>query len=212
MTPFETESYHSQLQGWPTSGKHIMAHYDDESIVVYQAYNPAIADFAVTNQRFGGPFSFSRMSWIKSNFLWMMYRCGWATKENQERVLAVRISRTGFDQLLHQAVHSAFLVSAYPDKDTWQDLVGRGDVRLQWDPDHDPYGAPQQRRAIQLGLRRSMLAAYATDWIIAISDITGFVHDQRTHVQKRNLDKLQLPLEREYSMPPSEARNRLFAN
>ena len=67
MTPFETESYHSQLQGWPTSGKHIMAHYDDESIVVYQAYNPAIADFAVTNQRFGGPFSFSRMSWIKSN-------------------------------------------------------------------------------------------------------------------------------------------------
>ena len=54
--------------------------------------------------RFGGDeFSFDRMSWIKTNFLWMMYRCGWASKKNQERVLAVTISRAGFEQILANA-------------------------------------------------------------------------------------------------------------
>lgn len=44
------------------------------------------------------------MSWIKTNFLWMMYRCGWCTKKNQERVLAVRITREGFDTILSKAL------------------------------------------------------------------------------------------------------------
>lgn len=59
--------------------------------------------FVICN-RFGGEnFSFSRMSWIKTNFLWMMYRCGWASKHGQERVLAVRILRKGFDEILSKA-------------------------------------------------------------------------------------------------------------
>ena len=97
--------------------------------------------------RFGGlQFSYSRMSWIKTNFLWMMYRCGWATKPSQERVLAVRITREGFDHILSKAL-------------TGQDEKGRekSDVRLQWDPDHSPSGAVVQRRAIQLGLRKEVI-------------------------------------------------------
>ena len=58
--------------------------------------------------RFGGDeFSFSRMSWIKTNFLWMMYRCGWASKKDQERVLAVTVSRAGFDEILANAYTAA---------------------------------------------------------------------------------------------------------
>jgi hypothetical protein len=37
------------------------------------------------------------MTWIKPSFLWMMYRCGWATKPGQERVLAIQITREGFE-------------------------------------------------------------------------------------------------------------------
>ena len=53
--------------------------------------------------RLGGEFKFERMSWIKTNFLWMMYRCGWASKKNQERVLAITISREGFEEILANA-------------------------------------------------------------------------------------------------------------
>jgi len=68
---------------------------------VYQAYKPEIANFAVRNGFFGGAkFSFERMSWIKPNFLWMMYRSGWATKEGQENILAVKLKRSFFEEIL----------------------------------------------------------------------------------------------------------------
>ena len=40
------------------------------------------------------------MTWIKPSFLWMMYRCGWGLKEGQETVLAVEITREGFEWAL----------------------------------------------------------------------------------------------------------------
>ena len=65
------QRYADQEPGWPQSGRHIMAQFDADSIYVYQAYRSAIARFAIEHQRFGGEFSFNRMSWIKPNFLWM---------------------------------------------------------------------------------------------------------------------------------------------
>ncbi|CAG8650999.1 3369_t:CDS:2 [Acaulospora colombiana] len=47
MTTLEIELYNLQAQIWPSSGKHIMAQYDDDSIVVYQAFNDSIADYAI---------------------------------------------------------------------------------------------------------------------------------------------------------------------
>ncbi len=89
------ESYKRLSTDWPTAGRHILAQYDQDGVIVYQAFRPAIAVEALSLQRFGASFSRSRMSWIKPNFLWMMYRCGWATKPGQERVLAVRVRRPG---------------------------------------------------------------------------------------------------------------------
>lgn len=49
---WEVELYVKQTQEhWPTYGNHILAQFDDDSIVVYQAYEPMIAQFAVDNQR-----------------------------------------------------------------------------------------------------------------------------------------------------------------
>ena len=64
----KTERYNDQVTHWPQEGRHIMAQFDDESIVVYQAYRPAIGSFAVQHSHFGGEFSYSRMSWIKPTF------------------------------------------------------------------------------------------------------------------------------------------------
>jgi Domain of unknown function (DUF4291) len=190
----ETEPYLDQLARWPTSGKHILAQFDDNTIIVYQAYCPAIARFAVKNQRFGGKFSFERMSWIKPNFLWMMYRSGWASKPGQEHVLAIRIPRTGFDQLLRDAVASSFRASGFDLEAEWRAAIARSEVRLQWDPDHDPAGNKQERRAIQLGLRGDTLEAFTHAWIVEIQDITAFVKEQ-AHQPYR---ALLLPREKVY--------------
>ena len=151
------------------------------------------------------------MSWIKPNFLWMMYRSGWATKPGQEAILAIRIAKSHFEQILAGAVHSSFNPDVYPTHADWQDALARSDVRLQWDPDHDPYGIKLERRAIQLGLRGEVLRQFATDWIVDIADVTPFVAGQRQRVEVRALDKLTVPVERVYPVadPVLAARLRL---
>src|SRR5437762_1976411 len=93
------ELHREQQKVWPKEGRHILAQYDDDSIIVYQAYRPSIGRYTIEHGYFGGGFSLSRMSWIKPNFLWMMYRCGWGTKEGQEIVLGLRIRREFFDAI-----------------------------------------------------------------------------------------------------------------
>lgn len=201
------EPYLTQLPRWPTTGKHILAQFDDQYIVVYQAYKPSIAEYAAAHGKFGQDFSFNRMTWIKPNFLWMMYRSGWAGKAGQERILALTLSRTDFDELLSLAVVSSFHAAAQGTQEEWQEAVTRSDVRLQWDPDHAPNGQPVQRRAIQLGLRGEILRQFNDEWLQGVQDITEFVQEQRQNIQ--NLDQLVMPSEAVYPVSNEQTAFRL---
>jgi hypothetical protein len=192
-----TEAHAVQQARWPARGKHILAQHDADTVVVYQAYRPEIGHWAAKHGHFGGEhFSLSRMSWVKPNFLWMMYRCGWAAKDGQEVVLAVWLRRAAFDEILAAAVPSSYDRDRYATKEAWQEAVASSDVRLQWDPDHGPSGAPLERRAIQLGLRGPVLAKYARDWIVHLEDISPFVREQ---APLRGGDQLITPREDVYA-------------
>jgi hypothetical protein len=200
----ELASYAEQSARWPAEGKVILARYDEQTIWVYQAFRPEIALPSVAAQRMGGAFSMGRMSWIKPNFLWMMYRCDWARAPGQEHVLAVRMTRAGFEQLLGQAVASSFRASGMAQEKDWQEALRRSDVRLQWDPDHGPGGEPLRRRAIQLGLRDEALRRYVEEWTVSIEDITPFVTEQRQRKSDRSM--LLTPVEQPYPLPPELAQ------
>lgn len=184
---------------WPLRGRVILASFDAASIIVYQAYRPEIARWAVEHQRLGGPhFSFDRMSWVKPNFLWMMYRSGWAAKPGQERVLAIRVRRGAFDAWLAEAVPSSHDPEHHPDASAWRAALAGSQVRLQWDPDHDPCGKPVERRAVQLGLRGARLHAFAHQDTLGIEDVTEQVQTQHRLLQERGENALQVPDERVY--------------
>jgi hypothetical protein len=184
------ESYIHQKARLPRGGRHILAQYDEDTIVVYQAYRPAIGVFAAENGYFGGEFLLTRMSWIKTSFLWMMYRSGWGAKAGQEVVLAVRLRRSAFDAILEQAVLSTFESQIWHSEEEWHRDLRRSSVRLQWDPDRSPVGGALARRAVQLGLRGDVLAAYAREWIVDIQDISDFVHEVREkHIRRRKSDR-----------------------
>lgn len=194
-----TEFYNERLEHWPKTGQHVLAHQTDEEIVVYQAYKKGIASFAAENQFLGGSeYSYNRMSWIKPNFLWMMYRCGWAEKENQESVLALWINKKDFEAILNEAVISSFNPKYHDSHEQWRADLDQKEVRLQWDPDHDPYGRKQERRAIQLGLKGEMLENFGKKQITRIEDITGFVKQQKQLLDTGRLGELEIPLERVY--------------
>ena len=204
-----TAPYELQQPRWPAQGRVILAQFDADSVVVYQAYRPAIGRFAAKHGFFGGEFSLNRMSWIKPNFLWMMYRCGWGTKQDQEVTLAVRIRRAAFDVILAGAVHSSFDPAVYGTHADWQRRVAESDVRLQWDPDHDPAGRPLERRAIQLGMRGAVLANYARDWIVDVEDISAFVSEQREFAQAAGFTRLNTPVESPYPVADAAVAARL---
>ncbi|MBK9579466.1 MAG: DUF4291 domain-containing protein [Fibrobacterota bacterium] len=175
-----TTPYSRYEEGLPQEGNWILGHRTGSSIFVYQAFNDRIADHAVQHQRFGGPhYSFSRMTWIKPNFLWMMYRCGWGAKDaNQTRVLAIEMTFSGFEELLAQGV-STVPHPFHGDEAQWRQQLDRSDVRLQWDPDHDFSGAKLQRRAIQIGIKNKALEEFNERHIQSIQDITDFVKEQK---------------------------------
>lgn len=198
----QVERYIDQKKRWPIAGRHILASFDEETIVVYQAYSPAIGCYAAQHGLFGGDFRYGRMSWIKPNFLWMMYRSNWGRSSGQEVVLAVRLRRTFFDSILEQAVPSSFDSAMYATQADWQVAVEQSEVRLQWDPDHLPNGDKEERRAIQLGLRGAMLEAYGKKEAVEIVDMSEFVASQYEHVSHGRINELVTPLERPYL--PSE--------
>ncbi len=198
--------YREQENTWPQEGRHILAHFDEKHIVVYQAFRRETADFAVANQRFGGNFySFNRMTWIKPNFLWMMYRSDWGTKAGQEGVLAITITREFFDEVLERAAWSSYNAHRYADEKTWQAHVQQSPVRLQWDPDHCPQGNKQVRRAIQLGLKGEMVRRFNSEGIVRIDNVAPLVAAQRSHLSDPEYALLVTPAEQVYWPSANEA-------
>lgn len=137
--------------------REIRADYDDRSIVVYQP-----------------------------SFRWMMYRCGYATKPGQERVLAVRITREGFDWAVANAVES--------------NMGGKPSVRVQWDPERGLKHQPLPHRSVQIGLTREATRAYVDEWTLGITDTTPLAHQIGGLVRAGDLDAAEglLPPERPY--------------
>lgn len=201
--------YKEQIKEWPEKGHHIMAQFDENKIIVYQSYRPEIGNYAAKNQYFGGAFSLKRMTWIKPNFLWMMYRNGWAKKEGQEVVLAIHLKLEAFERYLEKAVYSSFQEEIYTTKEEWQKQVKESSVRLQWDPDHDPYGAKEERRAIQIGLRNEQIEKFSSEDVLKIEDISSFVRQQHEYVLNNQLDKLMIPEEHPFLSKNDEVNKRL---
>jgi Domain of unknown function (DUF4291) len=179
----------------------IRALYDEKNITVYQAYNKAIAEAAIKAQCFiSPPFKKDRMTWIKPSFLWMMYRSGWATKENQEHVLAIKVKREGFNWALQNACLSHFDKTIHASYDNWKLKLHDAPVRIQWDPEKDIFSNPLPYRSIQIGLSGIAVEKYILEWVQSIHDITGYCKNiqQLINANEVNQARELLPLEKLY--------------
>ena len=152
--------------------REIRADFDRETIVLYQAYAPRIAEPALEAQRFVPPFSFHRMTWIKPSFLWLMHRSNWGRKSGQERILAVRIKRTGWEKALSLAVPTSFIPGTFASHADWAEQFAAALVHVQWDPERSLRGAGLPYGSIQVGLSRHIIREYVEEWTVAIEDYT----------------------------------------
>jgi hypothetical protein len=185
----------------------IRADYDRDSIVVYQAYGARIADEALRNQRFVAPFSFNRMTWIKPSFLWLMHRSNWGRKRGQERTLAVRIRRAGWEQALAAAVLTHPEPSIHPSPGEWSRAFNAATVHVQWDTERALRGGALEHYSIQVGISRHLIRTFVDEWILQITDLTPTVTKIRTALKsgKHKGIKRLLPPERPYPMADAVA-------
>ena len=178
----------------------IRARHDATTIRVYQAYSDAIANAALEHGTLAvPPFKMDRMTWIKPSFLWMMYRAGWGFKDDgQTRILAIDITRAGFEWALDHAC----LSHADPilGKAAWEAQKQAAPVRIQWDPERDLLAQPLAHRAIQIGLSKQAVGLYVNEWTTHIEDVTPLAHAIHALVVAGNLTEAatMLPVETPY--------------
>ncbi|CAF4180467.1 unnamed protein product [Adineta steineri] len=140
-----------------------------------------------------------------------MYRSNWASRSNQQHILAIWLRRSAFDNYLARSVNSDI-----DDLPSDPSIRSKGRVRLQWDPDHEPHGeSTLGRRAIQLGLRQIDSFLDGRD-ILRIVDISLFVRNQYINavLPKRRrgrdqLDQLRVPIVNIYEPEDEQIRRHI---
>lgn len=183
------ETYQAHESHLPSTGRFIIAQFDADSIVVYQAFNKEIAAYAVEHGRFGGPaYDDARITHLKPSFLWMMHYSGWAKKDAQEHVLAIRLARDCFDDLLRRAT---LIVTDAKQSDA--------DVQLSWQCYHDLHGEKTDRFSAKIGLMGEAKRQYNETCIQSVKDITPFVREQQASLLAGKEAKVQVPSERAYA-------------
>lgn len=187
--------------------RQIYAQYNEKTIRVYQAYRNSIADKAVTAQTFVPPFKLERMTWIKPSFLWMMYRSNWAQSEGQENILAIDISREGFEWALKNACLSHYDQTIYQNEQLWEERKSNSRVRIQWDPERDIHLQKLEHRSIQIGLSGDSVKLYVEKWIQKITNIKDQVIEIRELLKRGEAEKARalLPEENWYPVEKSIA-------
>jgi len=137
----------------------------------------------------------------------MMYRCGWASKPGQERVLAIEISRAGFEWALVHACLSHFDPNLHDDRRAWSQGLAASPVRVQWDPERSLRMQALPYRSLQVGLSGEAVDRYVEDWTVSIKDITPAVETirQRLNAGDESAASGLLPAERPYPLPAEVA-------
>lgn len=180
--------------------RQIRAHYDDDTITVYQAYSDTIGKDAVKAQKLNASpeFKLGRMTWIKPSWCWMMYRCGYSYKDDRQTcVLAIKMKHEGFLKILGNA-----RLSHGDDKNKDAKVV------VQWDPERSPKVGKLSYRSIQVGVPSQMTKTWIDEWIVGIEDVTERARKLRAELDENKditVEKLRgkglLPEERPYEVP-----------
>ncbi|KAJ3037648.1 hypothetical protein HDV00_001453 [Rhizophlyctis rosea] len=114
-----------------------------------------------------------------------MYRAGWATKPNQERIIAIKLRLSFFIHMLSISCPARLSNAPLTDIPTYAAPTpqAKPDIIIQWDPTHSPAGTSiPSLRAIQIGIRggteTSRRFASGEEWI-GVEDVTDFVARMR---------------------------------
>lgn len=136
--------------------------------------------------------------------------CTTAARPGQENVLAIDITREGFEWALAHAALSSYEPDIYASHDEWTEHKQTSPVRIQWDPERSVTLTPLPYRSLLVGLSGEAAVRYVREWITGIRDVTSLAHRIHDLVTAHDTSAAEalLPAERPYELP-DETRRRI---
>jgi hypothetical protein len=127
-------------------------------------------------------------------------------------VLAVRITRSGWEKALSLAALTSFDRSIFRSPDEWEKQFRATPVHLQWDTERSLRAAALPYYSIQVGLSRHIIVEYVEQWVKGIEDLTPRVRKMYDLLQSGQGEKAKklLPPEKVYPVRSELARRLLI--
>jgi len=122
-----------------------------------------------------------------------------------DKVLAIDISREGFEWALSHSCPSHFESSVYGSHGRWKAVKAASPVIIQWDPERSLLLKKLDYCAIQIGLSGEAANRYVDQWIMKITDFTTLSREIRRLVDSSHLEDAAklIPLENVYPISPA---------
>lgn len=146
----------------------LLARFDADAVVVYQAYPEELGREIVEMGRFGGSWRFDRHTRIQPSWRGTLRRYAFGERPDRERILAVRVRRAGFDALLTAALQQDFDERLYASRQAWRLATRFAPVLVEWEP--DPDGGEEVAR---LRLHGPLVRRFAEEWVVGIEDVSA---------------------------------------
>ena len=108
------------------------------------------------------------------------------------------MSRVFYKEILKQAIPTSFDRDIFESEREWKRSLDNSEVRYQWDPDRDLSLRRLEHRALQLGIRGSVVQSYVNDWILDIEEVTKLAHDINNAVKNKLKELPKVPEEKVY--------------
>ena len=135
--------------------------------------------------------------------------CRMGTEGKSGTNISNNITIVHFKTILSEATITSYEAELYASHDSWKRELDQTEVRLQWDPDHDPFGNKLERKAIQIGMKGAILKRFCTEWITGVEDVTEFVKNEHQKLTNNRIEDLLVPFEDIIELNDSEIEKRI---
>ena len=145
------------------------AHQDADTVIVYQAYPPALAEEVASSGALGGRWRTDRHTRIQPSWVWAMERYDWGQRPDRERIFALSIRRTGLDAMLAAAVCAQFDSALYASREAWHLATRYAPVLVSWEAPPKGAGGPVPR----LTVHGPLVERLAREWVVSVTEVTA---------------------------------------
>ncbi len=140
----------------------LLAQFDDDRVVAYQAYDEQLGAEILARGSLGGGWRYDRHTRLQTGVAFTANRYDFGRRPDRTRIVAISLSRDGFDALLMAALTAEWDERLYKTKASWRLATRFAPVLVEWVGD-----------APRFVVHGALLRRMATEWVVGLEDVSA---------------------------------------